>query len=58
MSRVPLYSVIPAAISGIDSPIFEAEGLVGSPAVPLFARNGARIIVKLKGCDLYGLELN
>lgn len=58
MARVPLYSVIPAAISGIDTPIFDAEGVVGTPAVPLFARNGARIIVKLKGCDLYGLQLD
>lgn len=34
-----------------------AEGIVGTPAVPLFNRKGERIIVKLKGCDLQGLEL-
>lgn len=37
---------------------FTAEGLVGTPAVPLFNRKGERIIVKLKGCDLYGLNLD
>lgn len=37
---------------------FEAEGLVGTPKIPLFTRKGDRIIVKLKGCDLYGLELD
>jgi hypothetical protein len=37
---------------------FEAEGLVGTPEVPLFNRKGDRIIVKLKGCDLYGLNLD
>jgi hypothetical protein len=37
---------------------FEAEGVVGTPAVPLFNRKGERIIVKLKGCDLYGLNLD
>jgi hypothetical protein len=35
-----------------------AEGLVGTPAVPLFNRKGERIIVKLKGCDLHGLDLD
>jgi hypothetical protein len=30
---------------------FEAEGLVGTPAVPLFARNGERVVVKLKTVD-------
>lgn len=34
-----------------------AEGMVGVPAVPLFSRKGDRIIVKLKGRDLYGLDL-
>jgi hypothetical protein len=33
-----------------------AEGLVGQPKIPLFTRRGDRIIVKLKGCDLYGLN--
>lgn len=36
---------------------FIAEGIVGTPKIPLFTRRGDRIIVKLKGCDLYGLEL-
>lgn len=35
-----------------------AEGMVGSPAVPLFSRKGERIMVKLKGCDLRDLKLN
>lgn len=35
----------------------DGEGWVGTPAVPLFARNGDRIIVKLKVKDLYGLDL-
>lgn len=37
---------------------FIAEGLVGQPTLPLFGRKGERITVKLKGCDLYGLELD
>jgi RNA ligase-like protein len=37
---------------------FIAEGIVGQPSVPIFSRKGERIIVKLKGCDLYGLELS
>jgi hypothetical protein len=41
-----------------ETPGFEAEGWVGTPAVPLFNRKGERIIVKLKGCDLYGLDLD
>lgn len=43
--------------SSLGQSPFEAEGVVGTPAVPMFSRNGSRIIVKLKGCDLYGLEL-
>lgn len=35
-----------------------AEGIVGTPEVPLFNRKGERIIVKLKGCDLLGLDLS
>jgi hypothetical protein len=35
-----------------------AEGVVGIPQVPLLRRDGSRVIVKLKGCDLYGLELD
>lgn len=30
---------------------FRAEGLVGTPAVPLFARDGKRVIVKVKSKD-------
>lgn len=41
-----------------ESEDFVAEGLVGTPAVPLFSRKGERIIVKLKGRDLFGLDLN
>lgn len=32
---------------------FMAEGLVGTPEIPLFARNGERIITKIKHCDFY-----
>lgn len=41
-----------------ETPEFESEGVVGIPMVPLFNRKGERIIVKLKGCDLYGLNLD
>ena len=30
---------------------FRAEGVVGTPAIPLFARDGSRVIVKLKHKD-------
>lgn len=33
-----------------------AEGWVGQPVVPLLTRRGERVIVKLKGCDLYELS--
>lgn len=42
-------------IAEVDETI--AEGVVGTPAIPLFTRKGDRIIVKLKVCDLYGLDL-
>lgn len=45
----------PHAIEGVEfsAPLPEkVEGLVGVPAVPLFARNGDRIIVKIKRADL------
>jgi hypothetical protein len=48
-----VYSIL----GKIDKP-FIAEGVVGQPQVPLLRRNGQRINVKLKGCDLYGLELS
>lgn len=35
----------------------DSEGVVGTPKIPLFTRRGDRIIVKLKGCDIYGLQL-
>ena len=41
-----------------ETPEFEAEGWVGYPKIPLFNRKIERIIVKLKGCDLYGLDLD
>lgn len=43
--------------SHVAEKISDSEGLVGTPEVPLFSRKGERIIVKLKGCDLYGLEV-
>lgn len=48
----PIYSQIS------ESTTFEIEGVVGTPLIPLFRRDGSRIIVKLKGCDLRGLELD
>lgn len=44
-----------SSIAEVDETI--AEGVVGTPAIPLFTRKGDRIIVKLKVCDLYGLDL-
>lgn len=52
MSRYELVSSISS------TSIFVAEGVVGTPATPLFNRKGERIIVKLKGCDLFGLDLD
>jgi len=50
-----------AALDFIDSMVAETpmniEGMVGTPKIPLFNRKGERVIVKLKGCDLYGLEV-
>jgi hypothetical protein len=34
---------------------FNAEGVVGTPLVPLFARDGSRIIVKVKEADFKGV---
>jgi hypothetical protein len=48
----PLYSII------AEQYATPAEGMVGTPALPLFNRRGDRIIVKLKGCDLQGLVLS
>lgn len=33
---------------------FRAEGVVGTPAVPLFTRSGHRVIVKVKAADFAG----
>jgi hypothetical protein len=59
MATKPMYSQTAQVIKlGKEGDLsIVAEGLVGTPQVPLFARDGSRIIVKLKGCDLYGLEL-
>jgi hypothetical protein len=56
IAAAELYSVTASMVS--DNHNFVAEGVVGTPAVPLFNRKGERIIVKLKGCDLYGLALD
>ena len=58
MAEIPFYSRIPKiAPRGEEKPLFIGEGIVGTPGVPLFNRKGDRIIVKLKGCDLYELEV-
>lgn len=51
-----VYSEV-ARSRGKETALVESEGLVGMPSIPLFSRKGERIIVKLKGCDLHGLEL-
>lgn len=59
MSEVELYSqVAEVGARGLEKKIPVAEGVVGIPSVPMFNRKGDRIIVKLKGRDLYGLDLN
>jgi len=47
-----LYSVVAEEYTTV------AEGMVGTPSLPLFNRKGERIIVKLKGRDLQGLNLD
>jgi hypothetical protein len=59
MSRNELYSHISQVKPrGQETAIPVAEGVVGIPRVPMLSRRGERIMVKLKGCDLYGLELD
>jgi hypothetical protein len=59
MASEELFSTVAqVGARGIETSIPEAEGVVGSPTIPLFNRKGERVIVKLKGCDLYGLELD
>jgi hypothetical protein len=48
----PLYTEMRA----VDRQAFTMEGLVGTPSVALFARNGARIIAKLKVKDFEALR--
>lgn len=42
-----------SVVSGVEE--FTMEGLVGTPSVPLFARNGSRVIAKLKVKDFEDL---
>jgi hypothetical protein len=53
MTDASLYSVLGNADNS-----FKAEGVVGQPKIPLLRRDGSRIAVKLKGCDLEGLLLD
>lgn len=48
-----LAGIVKVVERGIGSSFgdFEAEGLVAEPVVPLFARNGDRVITKLKTSD-------
>lgn len=48
-----LHEAILTVEDGLNSQYgdFEAEGLVGTPLVPLFNRKGKRIIVKVKAAD-------
>ena len=49
MSEEPL-------VSSVAESELVAEGLVGTPKISLFNRKGERVITKLKGRDLYGLQ--
>jgi hypothetical protein len=51
-----LHQAIDRVARGLTSHwgAFEAEGLVCRPAVPMFARDGSRVIVKVKSKDLRG----
>lgn len=49
------YSYLRSTVAEVS---LEAEGLVGTPSLPLFTRKGERIIVKLKGRDLNNLDLD
>lgn len=53
-----LRLAIDAASYGIKSIYgdFYAEGVVGTPVVPMFARDGSRVIVKVKHCDFFEEE--
>ena len=46
-----IYRVEKGVESRVAGNGFEAEGLVGVPAVPLTARNGDRIVMKVKAVD-------
>ena len=51
--KSPLSTAIDIVKNGLKSTFgdFEAEGIVARPVVPMFSRNGDRIIVKIKGKD-------
>jgi hypothetical protein len=53
MAEGPLSVMIEACQRGFNSEWgdFKAEGLIGRPKVDLFARNGGRVITKLKSRD-------
>lgn len=48
-----LLTGIEVVMNGLKSHFgnFEAEGIVARPVVPMFSRNGSRVIVKIKGKD-------
>jgi len=54
IGRGTLHDGIDIVKAGLQSQWgdFEAEGIVARPIVDLFARNGSRVIVKIKGKDL------
>lgn len=59
MSGLSIFSSVQSVGKrGYESNLVPVEGFVGTPTVPLLRRDGSRIIVKLKCCDLYGLGLN
>ncbi len=63
MADVKLFSTVTEKvatytdIATLPESLHLAEGMVGMPVVPMSNRKGERVIVKLKGCDLYGLDI-
>lgn len=55
-----LWGGISLVAAGLDSTFgsFTAEGLVGVPQMQYRDRRGGRIAIKLKGCDLEGVDLH
>lgn len=55
--RKMIQNVARSPIDSLHAPGCDAEGMVGRTVTGLLGRNGERIIVKLKGRDLLGVNL-